>query len=110
MKRYFFTAFTAIAILSSCADAPEADKAAAGEQKEAAVAEGTTMNVDMAASTVSFIGTKPTGQHAGVFSLNDGSLTVKDGNVTGGKFTVNISSMKITDKDTSGASKLHRFF
>lgn len=106
MKKYFFIAVTAMSILTSCADAPKADEAATGEQKEAAAAEGTTMNADLAASTVSFIGTKPTGQHAGVFSLADGSLTVKDGALTGGKFTVNVGSLKITDKDTAGTNNL----
>lgn len=106
MKKQLLTACIALALLNSCADAPKADEAATSEQKEAAAGEGVTMMADVSSSSVSFIGTKPTGQHSGVFTLNDGSLTVKDGALTGGKFTINIGSMKITDKDTAGASKL----
>jgi polyisoprenoid-binding protein YceI len=106
MKKHFFIAITAMAALTSCADAPEADKAKTGEQQEAAAGEGISMNADVAASTVSFIGTKPTGQHSGAFSLADGSVMMKDGAVTGGKFTININSLKITDKDTAYTSKL----
>ena len=33
-------------------------------------------------------------------------MYVKDGNITGGNFVININSLKITDQDTSGVSKL----
>ena len=106
MKKQFLLMMAGTVLLFSCQNAPEADKAATSEAQEAAAGEGVSYNADLAASTVSFIGTKPTGQHNGVFTLNDGSVTVKDGVVTGGKFTINIGSLKITDKDTAGTSNL----
>ena len=106
MKIQLLSAAFALALLSSCADAPKADEAATSEQKDAAAADGVSFAADLAASTVSFIGTKPTGQHNGTFTLSEGGLTVKDGALAGGKFVVNIGSLKITDADTAGTSKL----
>jgi polyisoprenoid-binding protein YceI len=46
------------------------------------------------------------GQHVGVFKLKEGSLTVDGQNITGGRFVVDVATMKIMDKDTAGVSML----
>jgi polyisoprenoid-binding protein YceI len=106
MKQQFLVVSIALATLASCTNAPEADKAATSDKQEVGAADGATYAADLNLSSVSFIGTKPTGQHSGEFALTDGNLVVKDGSVTGGKFTINIGSLKITDKDTAGANNL----
>jgi polyisoprenoid-binding protein YceI len=105
MKKVFNAALLLL-ILAACNNAPEADKAQTTEQQEAAAGEGTAYNADLTTSSVSFIGTKPTGQHSGVFNLSEGNVVINEGTITGGKFIINVNSMKITDKDTAGASKL----
>ncbi len=92
---------------TACQDAPKADNAEATDAQQVdGAAAGTTYNADLTQSTVQWTGTKPTGQHNGTFNLKSGTLTVAEGNITGGKFVLDINSLTIIDKDTSGASKL----
>ena len=107
MKKAFLVLGTAVALFTACNQAPEADKAAATEKQDAATdSSGNKLSADLSASAVSFIGTKPTGQHNGTFSLQSGELTVKDNAITAGNFVINIGSMAVTDKDTAGTAKL----
>lgn len=94
-------------LLASCQDDPKADKAQTGEaQAVTATTGGTTYNADLAQSRVEWTGTKPVGQHHGIMMLKDGTLTVDNGNITGGKFTIDVATLKVADPDTNGASKL----
>ncbi len=54
-------------------------------------------NVDAAKSKVDFNGSKKGGYHPGYFPLKSGNVTVVDGKITGGKFTIDIAGIKITD-------------
>ena len=55
-------------------------------------------SADVAKSKVEFIGSKTDGYHTGFFALKDGEVTVDGGKITGGKFTINLSSLKVTDE------------
>lgn len=106
MKRIFSLAFVTAVVFMSCNSAPKADEATTEEQQEAAAAEGVTYKVDTT-QVAQFIGTKPVGQHQGTFNVAEGEIFVKnDAIVSGGKLVFDINSLKITDADTSGASKL----
>ncbi|CAN5543512.1 hypothetical protein BH11BAC3_BH11BAC3_23170 [soil metagenome] len=96
-----------IAIMASCNTAPEADKATASAKEIAAQAEGTTYLLDNK-STVNWHATKATGEHTGLFSLQNGSLAEKDGNLTGGSFVIDIASLQNVDMaaDTTNKQKL----
>ena len=48
-------------------------------------------------SKITWVGKKVTGQHEGTINLKEGSLTYKSGNVIGGKFIVDMSSISVTD-------------
>lgn len=67
--------------------------------------EGTkeTYKVNGSESSVSWLGEKVTGKHNGSVVLKDGSFTFEDGKLTGGTFTVDMTS--ITDEDLSGEYK-----
>jgi polyisoprenoid-binding protein YceI len=106
MKKQLVWLGAGLALLTACNSAPEADKAATAEQQTVAVSEGVKYSADLASSSVSFIGTKPTGQHAGSFVLKEGSLIVKEGALTAGNFVIDIASFKSTDKDTAGIAML----
>jgi len=58
--------------------------------------------VDVENSTVTWKGYKPTGSHNGTINLVDGDLKVKDGVVTAGSFTVDMSTIK----DADGSARL----
>jgi polyisoprenoid-binding protein YceI len=56
------------------------------------------MAVNTSASVIEWKGTKPTGSyHAGTVKLSGGELVVHDGMVTGGKFTLDMTSISATD-------------
>ncbi|WP_436516826.1 YceI family protein [Ekhidna sp. To15] len=54
-------------------------------------------------STVEWVGKKVTGQHNGVISLQGGRLEMVEGQLVGGIFTIDMTT--ITDTDLSGGSK-----
>lgn len=54
-------------------------------------------NVDLAASMLTWKGTKPTGAHNGTVALKEGSLMVENGTLKGGNFVVDMSSIKNLD-------------
>ena len=88
--------------MTSCKDS-EGTKAEVSSKGEVAKATGVTMGVDVANSKVLWEGTKPTGSHNGSVNVSGGSVSVKDGKVTGGNFTLDMNS--ITCLDLEGDSK-----
>ena len=80
----------------SCTSAPKSDEAKTGEAKE--VAENATdesWKLDTSASEIEWVGTKVTGYHTGNVPLKNGEIFVKNGEVTGGKFTIDLANMKV---------------
>lgn len=106
MKRTFLALSAAAVLFASCQGEPKADEAKTTEAMAPAVATGTTYNADLGQSYVDWTGTKPTGQHQGRMMLKSGSVAAEAGKITGGKLEIDMSSMKIIDKDTNGAAKL----
>jgi polyisoprenoid-binding protein YceI len=95
-----------IALMASCQSAPEGETATTADTQTAAAATGAAYNVDLGTSKVSFVGTKPVGTHSGDFKLSSGTINVENGNITSGKFDIDIKSMVSTDKDTAYTGKL----
>jgi polyisoprenoid-binding protein YceI len=95
MKKILLFIATLTAFVA-CNNAPEADKAKTGEKEAVASTDGTSFITD-SISTVNWIGTKPTGAHNGIFKVKDGSLLVKDNNLTGGSFVIDVNSLNVTD-------------
>lgn len=54
-------------------------------------------NVTVAQSNINWVGKKVTGAHNGTINLKQGELTLTDGQLTGGKFVVDMTSIKILD-------------
>lgn len=106
MNKLFLLFSVVFISLASCQSVPKADEAKTGDEQKAAAAEGAAFKID-STQVVSFIGTKPIGQHQGTFNISEGVIYVKnDVVVSGGHLTFNIKSLTITDKDTSGVAKL----
>lgn len=85
--------------IASCGG-PQGEKAVTGDAKEVSASTGdVTMQVDPAASKVEWTGSKPTGSHHGTVKISDGKLILADGKLTGGKFTIDMTS--IMDEDLS---------
>lgn len=86
-----------LACLASCGNAPKGEKAVTDVAKEVTKAV-TAKSYNVAqGSTVHWTGSKIAGKHTGTFNVSGGTVDVKDGNVVGGKFTIDINSMNCTD-------------
>ena len=107
MKKIFLP-IVALFIATSCNQTPKTEVTNAGETQTATTATGTTFTADKSTSKVSFEGAKPVGTHTGDFSLTEGSFSVADGNITSGKFVIDIASMVITDKNQTMSEKLKK--
>ena len=57
-------------------------------------------------STITWVGKKVTGQHTGNISFQEGTLTFKKNKLTGGNFTVNMTSITCTDLSGEWRDKL----
>ncbi|HVK97669.1 MAG TPA: YceI family protein [Flavisolibacter sp.] len=96
-------AFTIATALVACQGAPNADKATVSDKQNEATASGTNYKIDTATSEITWVGTKPVGQHEGTFNLNEGTLIVQNGEIVGGNFTIDILSLN--NKDLEGETK-----
>jgi len=105
MEKLFLTVAAGALVLSSCVSNPEGKKAETTDSVEttAAAGEGTTLAVDTEASEVVWTGRKVSGQHHGTVDIKSGSLTVNDGQITGGNFVIDLTT--ITDQDLEGEYK-----
>jgi len=66
----------------------------------------TTLTVDAGASQLTWKGYKVTGSHEGTISVQDGKLLLQDGQLIGGNFTIDVTSIKCTDLSGGMAGKL----
>jgi polyisoprenoid-binding protein YceI len=105
MKRLYFIPVlltVSAALWTGCAQAPESDQATVSEAAESAQAlDGNLVQLDKQASTIEWVGTKVTGRHNGTLQINKGELLLKDNNLVGGSFTIDMHSL--TTLDAMGA-------
>lgn len=67
---------------------------------------GEMYKADPAASEITWVGYKVTGKHNGVISLKDGGLEFDGDKLVGGGFTIDMTSIKVTDLKGNSAGKL----
>ncbi|HPF12163.1 MAG TPA: YceI family protein [Flavobacteriaceae bacterium] len=93
----------ALLALISCKNTE--NEAETGEAQAVAEASemSVTFNVNTENSVIKWSGSKPTGTHTGTVMLSDGAVTVKDGKIEAGKFTIDMNT--ITDTDLEGGMK-----
>lgn len=64
------------------------------------------VKVNSAASSITWIGKKVTGQHNGSIAIQDGTLQFKKGALVGGSFSIDMTSIKVLDLQGETAGKL----
>lgn len=74
-------------------------KAEVSDAEKVSTVTGTDFNVDTASSSVMWTGFKPTGKHNGTINIENGTVTIKDGKIVGGKFTLDMNSIAVLDLD-----------
>lgn len=62
--------------------------------------------VDVAASQIQWVGSKPIGKHSGVIGLKNGAIFLNNGKVEGGKFIIDMTSITVTDLEGEDKTKL----
>ncbi|KAA0211750.1 YceI family protein [Ignavibacteria bacterium CHB1] len=71
------------------------------EKKEVAGDHGSDeteiLKINKSSSIVEWIGRKVTGEHNGTVDVKSGELFLKDGKVTGGKFVIDLNTIKVLD-------------
>jgi polyisoprenoid-binding protein YceI len=66
-----------------------------------------TKKVDVSKSTINWVGKKVTGEHSGTVALKSGALVFKKKALTGGTFTVDMTSLTATDLTGEYQGKLN---
>lgn len=92
-------------LIISCKSGPKGDSATTGEAATTTTAKGTAYTVNKG-SLVNWEGAKPTGKHDGTINISSGSLFVNGKDITGGKFTIDMTSLTCTDLAGDGKGKL----
>lgn len=103
MKKAIFLFSAVAALATACNNAPEGDAATTSDAQTAATGTGASFTIDTNSSVVEWLGTKPVGQHNGTLKISNGEFSIADGNITAGKFTIDINSL--TDHDLEGEMK-----
>lgn len=62
--------------------------------------------VEVKESTINWLGKKVTGKHTGTITLKEGFLEMEDENIVGGKFTIDMTSITVTDLEGGMKGKL----
>ncbi|MBL3655684.1 YceI family protein [Fulvivirga sediminis] len=97
-KNSFFILLLSAGILASCGQKKEGTDAEVSEAKEVEQVEASkeyAVNADE--STVTWIGSKPTGKHDGTIPISQGSIAVNGDEIVGGTITLDIANIKNTD-------------
>ncbi|WP_338409662.1 YceI family protein [uncultured Flavobacterium sp.] len=66
----------------------------------------TTSKIDLTKSTINWVGKKVTGKHEGTINLKDGALILEEKKLVGGNFTVDMTSIAVTDLEGGMKGKL----
>ncbi len=97
-KQFIIASFAAVALfLGSCGS--NATEAGAADSAATASTGATTYKVDAATSTIGWHGSKLVGigEHSGTIALQEGSLSVENGNITAGSFVIDMTKMTCSD-------------
>lgn len=94
----------------SCTNAPESDEAKTTEAKKVDNDKTSeTWKLNVSESKIDWVATKVSGYHVGNVPLKSGEINVKNGEVTGGKFILDIANMQVVGpkgSDTARNKKL----
>ncbi len=86
--------------------APFADNAKVSTAKTIAAPKGKKLKVNTSASTLGWIGTKPSGKHNGSFAITSGNVQLADGTIKGGEFVIDMNSLTVLDLTGKGKEGL----
>lgn len=100
MKKLFLSAFTIAIITVSCKQEKKVEapvEPAPVVEQPAVLLEGATHTADVATSTLTWKGFKPTGSHNGTLTLKEGAVIADSTGLKQGVFVIDMSSLKVLD-------------
>jgi polyisoprenoid-binding protein YceI len=97
MKKQLFSILIITGLFTACNTTPKGDDAATTETQEVAAAAGSEYVTDNSASVVGFTGNGVGKNHPGTFRLTEGKITVTDGKVSAGSFTLSVTSLGLDE-------------
>lgn len=86
---------TTLSLTSCKKETPESTETV--EAAAEASAASNTFKVDATKSSIEWVGTKPAGKHNGTISLSAGELSLNNGKVESGKFTIDMNTITVLD-------------
>jgi len=96
MKTYYLAIIALTMLFVSCGNAGK-NKIEAGDAQEALVGKGKSLVVDTIASTISWKGFKPGGEHEGTLAIKSGNLVVDSETIKEGSFVIDLNKIVNTD-------------
>ncbi len=87
---------SATLLIVSCGG-PQGERAATGDARDVQDARGDVYQAQVEASTIEWVGTKPTGQHDGTIAISKGHVVVDNGKITGGEMVIDMNSIVVLD-------------
>jgi polyisoprenoid-binding protein YceI len=103
MRKVLLFAGMSTFLFTSCVSNPDGDKAETTDAVETSTADGASLTVNPAASSVVWLGKKVSGEHTGDVQIKEGTITVQGGKLVGGKVVIDVTSLN--DKDLEGEWK-----
>ncbi len=100
MKSLNFLAFVFIVgVMAACSGKQEGAEAEVSDAKEVSEvsAEAVQFAINKDNSTVSWVGSKPAGQHHGSIPISEGTIAVRDGKIEGGKIVMSVIDIQNED-------------
>lgn len=93
--------------VSSCKNGTKETKTSEPKQTLAPTQEATPYRVTSENSTITWLGSKPTGNHTGTISIKEGAFYLQAATIESGKFVIDMNSITVTDlKQNSGKESL----
>lgn len=108
MKKQILNTLAVIALIAgtvSCKGDKTNETEAAEAKEVATVADAMKFTVDTSASTIDWVGSKPTENHTGTINIESGVVKVAGDKITG-TFLIDMTSITVTDLEGDGKASL----
>jgi len=89
--------FAVIGVFAACKQGGDTENAKVSDATTKSTPSGATLNVDTNSSIINWTGSKIGGSHSGTIQISNGNLAIKNGNITGGSFVIDMNSILNTD-------------
>ena len=109
MNKIWIVSIVSLALWSGCQNTQQGSVETFAEKEAPGISENATIyQLDSDYSVVTWIGSKPTGQHDGIIPVDSGFIAIDSGAIKGGKIIMNIAKLQVMDipLEDEGHSKL----